>query len=76
MASSWELDVSRSTTDWASSIAYHGQPLVGAAVGGQHGGGLVVEGDDKLVEVGGLGGVHRLWRDCIRCINRQSGTTL
>jgi hypothetical protein len=41
-------------------ISDHGWQFVEAAVGGQHGGGVVVAGDDELVEVGGLDGIHLL----------------
>ena len=48
MTSSWAVEVRRSTADWASErIAHDGQPFVGGSVGGQHGGGLVVAGDDE-----------------------------
>src|SRR5438045_4231591 len=42
---------------WAG---HHGQPLLGGAVGGGHGGGPLVAVDAELVEVGGFCCVQRL----------------
>ena len=54
MTSSWAVEVRRSTADWASS----GSLMMASLVGREHGGGLVVAGDDEFV--GGRGGVHGL----------------
>ena len=60
MTSSWAVETSRSTADWASS---------GSLMMASHSSGsrlevrrwrLVVAGDDEFVEVGGRGGVHGL----------------
>src|SRR5580698_6755128 len=47
-------------------VGHHGQPFLGGAVGGDHGGGALVALDAELVEVGGLGGVQGLEREVVQ----------
>jgi hypothetical protein len=52
MTSSWAVEVSRSTADWArSGFGHVGQPLAGVPVGRDHGAGLAVSFDDDLVDM-------------------------
>jgi hypothetical protein len=65
--SSQAADWSWSIADWVSSpVGYQGQLLNGFAVGGGDGGGGPVAFDDDLVDVGGVGGVHRLEAEVIQ----------
>src|SRR6516162_2309979 len=47
-------------------VGHDGQPFLGRAVGGDHGGGPLVAFDAQLVEVGGLGGAERLEREVVQ----------
>src|SRR5512132_4345488 len=47
-------------------VCHHGQPFLGGAVRGHHGGGPLVALDAELVEVGGLGGVQWLEREVVQ----------
>src|SRR6266700_2450155 len=61
MTSSWQVEVSRSTADWASSWScMRPSHSTGGPVGGDDGGVVAVPGDGQLVEVGGGGLVQRL----------------
>src|SRR6266852_6214032 len=64
--SSWQVEVSRSMADWASSgSVMSGSPFAGVAVGGDHGGGFAVAFGDYLIKVGGLGGGEGLEREVV-----------
>jgi hypothetical protein len=56
--SSWQVEVSRSMADWASSgSVMSGSHSTGVAVGGDDGGGFAVPFGDDLVEVGVIAAV-------------------
>src|SRR6266567_2833687 len=54
-------------------VGHHGQPFLGGAVGGHHGGGPLVAFDAELVEVGGLGRIQGLEREVVEDQQLDSG---
>jgi hypothetical protein len=75
MMSSWAVETSRSTADWASSGSASWPAIPRGAVRGDHGGGPLVAFDGQLVEVGGLGGAEGLEREVVEDEQLDGGET-
>ena len=64
--SSWQVEVSRSMADWASSgSVMSGSHSLASRLEVTNGGGFAVAFGDDLVEVGGLGGGQGLEREVV-----------